>query len=72
MYCDDMASRVNRVLVNEKEERLAEERRVKKEKEKQLEEEKRIEDARQHEEREKRRRDYVNNVLKKNRYSNLT
>jgi len=57
VYCDDMASRVNRVLVNGEEERLAEKRRVEKEKEKQLEEEKRIEDARQHEERERKRRE---------------
>ncbi|MFN9906075.1 MAG: hypothetical protein ACK56F_08125, partial [bacterium] len=57
VYCDDMASRVNRILVNGEEARLAEEKRVKKEKEKQLEEEKRVEDARQQEEREKKRRE---------------
>ncbi len=57
IYCDDIASRVNRVLVKEKEERVAEQKRVKKEKEKQLEEEKRIEDARQQEEREMKRRE---------------
>jgi hypothetical protein len=57
VYCDDMASRVNRVLVNEEEERLAEQRRVEKEKRKQLEEKKRIEDAKQHEERQKKRRE---------------
>ncbi len=49
VYCDDMASRVNRVLVNGEEERLAEQRRVEKEKKKQLEEEKRNESTQQSE-----------------------
>jgi hypothetical protein len=57
VYCDDVASRVNRAMDNEEAERLAELRRVEKEERMQLEEKKRIEDAKQHEENEKKRRE---------------
>jgi hypothetical protein len=57
VYCDDIASRVNRAMDNGEAERLAEQRRVEKEKMKQLEEKKRIEDAKRHEENERKRRE---------------